>query len=347
MQLPSFVPSQTFFNQPEPGAVSQVEPIPILWREFASNKCDSGVLYDTGFRVNVHEVIWDKYSNELKAYLAAAEIPVVFHDDTEFAAYYYEARRYIYHYPRSHRSMRAILGNYKTGSVGEKDFYRRVVPILLILGALMDEIDIKDKYHPDNHGSRIFRYCFTQMFDGTDLKVCNMRRYDFRHVQRALYCAHKYNHACFKPMLGITFMGLIVHYTGPHIGTDSEARIIVEYPPHMKRWEWGFGDGAFEEAPQIMVKVQQPDGGVLSKEEVGWNTLFNYWRARVEHLMSDLKKPNMFSGVFRGSFPLFKSCLDLHIHSMNINRRLRLPRYMTCGPWPHWPVPEKYRHLYG
>ena len=46
----------------------------------------------------------------------------------------------------------------------------------------------------------------------------------------------------------------------------------------MKRWEWGFGDGAFEEAPQIMVKVQQPDGGVLSKEGVGWNTLFNYWR---------------------------------------------------------------------
>ena len=125
------------------------------------------------------------------------------------------------------------------------------------------------------------------------------------------------------------------------------ARIIVEHPPHMKRWEWGFGDGAFEEAPQIMVKVQQPDGGVLSKEEVGWNTLFNYWRARVGHLMSDLKKPNMFSGVFRGSFPIFKSCLDLHIHSMNINRRRRLPRYMTCGPKPHWPVPEKYRHLYG
>lgn len=71
--------------------------------------------------------------------------------------------------------------------LSEQDFYRRVVPILLILGALMDEIDIKDKYHPDNHGSRIFRYCFTQMFDGTDLKVCNMRRYDFRHVQRALY----------------------------------------------------------------------------------------------------------------------------------------------------------------
>ena len=62
-----------------------------------------------------------------------------------------------------------------------------------------------------------------------------------------------------KIMIGITFGGLIVHYTGPHhggcfiatyssisphiLGTSNDAMILANYPPAFEPWEWGLGDG--------------------------------------------------------------------------------------------------------
>ena len=328
-----------FFNTPTD--ISTKEPRSQAWREFATNGCDSGVLHDTGYSVDVHDVIWQKYSNLLRAYLSACEIPVIFVDELEFAAYYYHARSWIHRYPRWNKNIPSILNNYKTGPVSVQKFYAIVVPILLVLSALMDEIDEEDKYHPLNHGSHFLKYAFTSIFDGTNIDISNLRAYDYRHIQKALFCGSKYNHCCFKLMFGITFMGIIIHYSGPHIGTMNDAKMVQLYPPNFKWWEWGIGDGAFEETPHIMVKIQQPDGGVLTKGDVAVNTVFNYWRLRIEHLMADIKKPDLLSGVYRGSYPLLKAGIDITVHSQNINRKLRLPRYETCGPWPHWPVGSK------
>ena len=80
---------------------------------------------------------------------------------------------------------------------------------------------------------------FTTIFDGTDIDISNTKN---RRMNKLLFCASKYNvsffvclqsinsnafffqHCCMKIMIGISFTGLIVHYSGPHIGTSHDAK---------------------------------------------------------------------------------------------------------------------------
>ena len=138
-------------------------------------------------------------------------------------------------------------------------------------------------------------------------------------------------------MLGVTFEGVIVHYTGLHIGTKNDQLIINEHPPAFLPWEWGIGDGAFESAWHILVKYQKPQNGVLTKEMVEFNAKFNYWRLRVEHITGVVKRHAVLEGVFRGSYALLQCVVDLTVHLTNIKLKLALPRYETVGPWGHTP----------
>ena len=73
------------------------------------------------------------------------------------------------------------------------------------------------------------------------------------------------------------------------------------------------------------------------QEEVEFNSKFNYWRVRVEHIIGMIKKHDMFCGVYRGTYALLKACLDITVHVTNIKIRFSLPRYDTTGPWGHLP----------
>ena len=158
-----------------------------------------------------------------------------------------------------------------------------------------------------------------------------------RNAARIMFNGSKYNHCCVKIILGVTFMGTIVHYTGPHIGTMNDNVILQRYPPAMEPWEWALGDGAFLNNWHVLVKFQQPANGLLTPEEVYFNVIFNYWRLRVEHIIGEVKNHDMFMGVFRGSNILLKAALDLTVHLTNIKLKMALPRYVTCGSWGHRP----------
>ena len=183
------------------------------------------------------------------------------------------------------------------------------------------------------------KHHFTTIYDGTNINVSNLRAYNYRHIQKALFSGAKYLHCCFKLMIGITFMGQIVHYTGLHIGTMPDNIILDKYPPKFEDWEWGIGDGAFGSNQQIMIAPQMPPGGVLSAEDLETRFVFNHWRVRVEHIVAELKNHDILSGVFRGSYPILKSATDIIVHMTNIKLKLSLPRYETLGPWSHVPEP--------
>jgi hypothetical protein len=138
-------------------------------------------------------------------------------------------------------------------------------------------------------------------------------------------------------MLGVTFMGTIVHYTGLHLGTHPDNIILDMYPPALLPWEWGLGDGAFKANRHILVKYIQPDDGLLTEQQVYFNTIFNYWRLRVEHIIGEVKNHDMLRGVFRGSIDLLQACVDITVHLTNVKLKFALPRYETCGPWGHTP----------
>lgn len=143
--------------------------------------------------------------------------------------------------------------------------------------------------------------------------------------------------ACFKIMIGITFEGIIVHYTGLHVGTMNDQKIITNHPPAFLPWEWGIGDGAFEETPQILVKFQKPAHGCLTREQVEANAKFNYWRLRVEHIIGEIKQHDALDGTFRGSYALLQAIVDLTVNLTNLKLKFAGPRYETTGPWGHMP----------
>ena len=136
---------------------------------------------------------------------------------------------------------------------------------------------------------------------------------------------------------GITFTGVIVWFTGLHIGTINDNDILNANPPPMLPWEWGLADGAFKDCDHILVKFIQPDGGLLTVAEVIWNSIFNYWRVRVEHIIGDVKNHDMFVVPFRGSYALLQCCVRMTVHLTNIKLKMALPRYDTMGPWGHQP----------
>ena len=142
---------------------------------------------------------------------------------------------------------------------------------------------------------------------------------------------------CFAFSFFFPVTGLIVHYSGLHVGTMNDQLIIDQYPPALEPWEWGIGDGAFEASWHILVKYQKPALGVLTKPQVKFNAQFNYWRLRVEHIIGVVKRHSALDGTFRGSYAFLQCITDLTVHLTNIKLKLALPRYETVGPWGHTP----------
>ena len=102
------------------------------------------------------------------------------------------------------------------------------------------------------------------------------------------------------------------------------------------------GNGAFKSNWHILIKYQQPEGGVLTKSQVEFNAVFNYWRLRVEHIIGEVKNHDMFDGVFRGSYTILKSAIDLTVHLTNVGiKEPWMPspcaRYPGWGNHPHCP----------
>jgi hypothetical protein len=303
------------------------------WTDYVANGKASAVIHATGYSVEVLSYAWDKYADELIAMLADLRNPICLSDEL-VSAYWFLALVFIHQYPRWNKLIPNTLHTRITGRVSVQKFYSIVVPILCTFSECVNEIKWEERLNPLNHGTHFMKERFTTIFDGTNINVQNVSN---KKLNRVLFSGSKYNHCCLKIMIGITFMGTIVHYTGPHIGTMHDATILKKYPPNFEEWEWGMGDGAFEDNYHILVKYQQPAGGVLTEAQVYMNGLFNYWRVRVEHIIREVKRHDMFCGVYRGSYGLLKSAIDLTVHMTNIKIKCSLPRYETCGPWGHEP----------
>lgn len=310
------------------------------WWEMSESNTRTGVLVATGYSCEVLDYIWQIYSTQLANRLAALERPVSMHEDL-LAGYFFAALVYIHHYPRWNKFVSQVISNRRVGKLSETKLYTIVYPVIACLSQVVDEVHWDDRFDNMNHGSHFMRDRFTTIFDGSNINISNINRTSENPLRRLmcrlLFNGSKYNHCCYKFMIGITFTGVIVHFTGLHLGTLNDNVILDEYPPDFRDWEWGLGDGAFENSQHILIKYQQPDGGVLTRDEVYFNSIFNYWRLRVEHIIGEVKNHSIFDHVFRGSVGLLEAALKLTIHMTNVKLKMALPRYETCGPWPHAP----------
>lgn len=123
----------------------------------------------------------------------------------------------------------------------------------------------------------------------------------------------------------------------------------------IKKWEYGLGDKAYIGCPEILTEWKRPPTAKgmpkasVSSEHKEWNLLLQFYRARNEHLISELKQSRAaINQKWRGSFALLRAVVDLSVQLEALQERMRGPRYNVLGPWPVCPsdIAEVYHNTY-
>ena len=171
------------------------------WPAHATNKCASGVLYATGYDCDVLDYTWLKYGDKLRLALKTLADPLEFSEELT-AAYMLTGLQFIHHYPRWNEYYSSVLGCDLTGPISKKLFYKIVVPVICELSKLIDEVHWGDRLDPINHGASYLAERFTTIFDGANIDVSSISK--DKELASVMFCGSKYNHCCFKIMIGIT-----------------------------------------------------------------------------------------------------------------------------------------------
>ena len=65
-----------------------------------------------------------------------------------------------------------------------------------------------------------------------------------------------------------------------------------------------------------------------------WNLLLQFYRARNEHIISELKQSRAaFMQKWRGSYALLRAILELSVQLVALQERMLGQRYDVVGPW--------------
>ena len=136
----------------------------VIWTEFSPNRKASGVRHATGYPIEVLEHAWDKYGSALIRAVyryPGFEVIARARDRRKLGKFVAEALfnglYWIHHYP-------SIAGAAWPTPVGKK-FYECVMPVVLNLSQLIDEVHYQDRLHPLNHYGGFFAKYFTMMVD--------------------------------------------------------------------------------------------------------------------------------------------------------------------------------------
>ena len=313
----------------------------------SSNGCATGVKSDTGYSAPVIKYVWRKYRAQLINAARGYEgfRFVVNEGDDALAEYVglclYAALWYMHIYPTV-----AAIGGWEFGRrtkryFSKSEFYACVMPIIVELALIIDEVDYADRLHPRNHGTGILYRRFTALIDCAPIFV----RDPTDSFWSSLLFQGKYNGAVFKIQVAINFLGWIVLYTGLHAGTRTDDEIFhdtaAQHP--FEWWELWLGDGAYESCLGCVTGYAQRAAQALGVEDVWFNSYINHYRQRVEHTMHLLKDHGMWRCIHARNSPLvLDACMKLTVHLTNVGiKEPWMPspcaRYPGWGNHPHYP----------
>ena len=129
--------------------------------------------------------------------------------------------------------------------------------------------------------------------------------------------------------------GFPIHYSGPHIGVRTDARLYQEdafLQSRIKPWEYGLGDKAYVGERQVITEWK---GKNLPADKVNFNLSVQHYRGRVEHLISEVVSGRKaLCTRWRGSFTLLAAIMKITAHMVGLQERMKGPRYDVYGPWP-------------
>ena len=161
---------------------------------------------------------------------------------------------------------------------------------------------------------------------------------------RQLLFQPKYDACVLKIQLGISFMGNIILWTGPHLGTTSDVTIWEQtwaYHPFFP-WEWWLADLGYVGAFGLLYKWKraaqqpgQPPPIQLTPQELFYNNVHEFYRNRIEQIVDVVKSHRLFANlVYRGSAEHLLPLLTIVGHATALELRMR-QRFKSYGPWQH------------
>ena len=114
----------------------------------------------------------------------------------------------------------------------------------------------------------------------------------------------------------------------------------------MYRWEYGLGDKAYIGCPELITEYKvpsrrrnQPPPPPLTPQQLEFNRTIQHYRARVEHLISEVVfKRAALNTRWRSSFAPLAAIMKIAAHMVGLQERMNGPRYDVFGPWPHAPA---------
>ena len=140
-----------------------------------------------------------------------------------------------------------------------------------------------------------------------------------------------------KIQLGISLMGNIILWTGPHLGVTPDVTIWEQtWAAHpFFPWEWWLADLGYVGALGLLYKWKrasqqrnQPPPPPLTPQQLFYNNVHEFYRNRVEQVVDVVKSHRLFANnVYRGSaahlFPHLFPLLTIVGHITALELRLR------------------------
>ena len=141
--------------------------------------------------------------------------------------------------------------------------------------------------------------------------------------------------------------GFIVNYAGPQLGVRNDARMWNDNRKRRRRmypWEWSLGDKMYDGCPEFLTEFK--NHGALTREQLAWNDMLQFYRGRNEHIVSVVKNGRAaLDTQWRGSYHLLCAVVRLVMHMCALEQRMQGPRYDVFGPWPVCPDHIVRRYL--
>ena len=161
--------------------ITTADSAPVLWRDLAGNRRNTGVHVETGYPADLLDYVWHKYGDGIVALPLPQQLSKFYdyHDtggfgdtsgiDTAISACLYIGLWYIH----THPAVKAIGQRYFTyfGRCTESMYYEMVVPVLFAFADVIDEIEPNDRYHPQNHGTGMFARYISAFIDTAPIFV--------------------------------------------------------------------------------------------------------------------------------------------------------------------------------
>ena len=190
-----------------------------------------------------------------------------------------------------------------------------------------------DNHHP------CFPTLFTTIWDTTCIRVEDSGDWA---LGRYTNNGH-YDFPCYLVLLGITFTGLLVFYSGLHRSTAYDSHIFNDtahlHPQHP--CEMNIGDGDFKNSRNFATPPTKPQGGHFSNADFIFMQYLQLARSRIETLNTVFKCHGMFQSVFRGHVVNLSVFVKIAVHGTAVELRARsragrCTRHEGYGWWSHF-----------